>query len=100
MGISMFVVGFTVGNEKTELAGYFVSLIDLYSNFVCIVLCYKPFKKHYGRACGWMDTRCSACWMGCFERDSAVEVESNMANVVKISANTLEVDAETVETSC
>lgn len=51
---------------KTELSRFVVhtlAAIDLYSNFVNVMLTYNVFDKYYYTICGSVDNLCRACWM-------------------------------------
>ena len=40
----------------------YVALFDVYTNFICVIMCYKMFKKYYQNVCSCMDIKCRICW--------------------------------------
>ena len=41
---------------------YFV-LLDVYTNFLCVILSYTAFVKYYQTLCKCMDIKCRSCWV-------------------------------------
>ena len=44
------------------LAGAF-DILDVYTNFISGIMCYRQFQGHYNFCCGCTDRRCRICWM-------------------------------------
>ena len=40
----------------------YLSTMDMYTNFLCIVLCDKMFKQRYLCLCSFVDKKCRLCW--------------------------------------
>ena len=41
---------------------HYVALFDVYTNFICVIFCYKSFKGYYTKICSCMDNKCRVCW--------------------------------------
>ena len=39
----------------------FIGLIDLYTNFICVILCNKMFQDNYQKLCSCLDKQCVKC---------------------------------------
>ena len=48
---------FTFGS----LMNYQLPMMDIYTNFVCVILTYGPFTKQYTKICGCCDKKCKSC---------------------------------------
>ena len=46
------------------IVGY-VTLLDTYTNFLAVVLCFKSFADEYDIICGCSDKICNKCWLCC-----------------------------------
>ena len=45
-----------------EWLSIFVAIADLYTNFICVIMCFKAFKSHYDLLCHGLDSICKICW--------------------------------------
>ena len=75
------MTGFTSGSDN-KLLGWiqtYITMMDIFTNFLCVVLYYTPFKPLYGRLCSCCDSVCSDCWTNCVTATS-----SNSANNLKM----------------
>ena len=41
----------------------YILICDIFTNYMCIVLCFKSFKIYYSKLCKHMDTICRCCWI-------------------------------------
>ena len=44
-----------------SLINYQLPMMDIYTNFICVILTYGPFTKHYVVLCGICDLQCKKC---------------------------------------
>ena len=44
------------------IANLFV-LLDVYTNFLCVIMCYKAFGRYYKNFCKCFDIKCRKCWV-------------------------------------
>ena len=65
-----------------------MAVIDLYTNFMNVMLTYAVFKKHYYRICGCMDKKCRKCWLGIIMGDDEIQLSAMMSRSKSLSANT------------
>eukprot|EP01084_Bolivina_argentea_P265102 449237_1 len=40
----------------------YITICDIYTNFVCVILSYKVFKIYYIKLCSVSDSKCRNCW--------------------------------------
>eukprot|EP01084_Bolivina_argentea_P201287 344080_1 len=60
------VAFFSVSNESRhfewiDIVSDYMTALDTFTNFCCIVLCYKSFKFYYGKLCQPADAKCRIC---------------------------------------
>ena len=53
---------FQANDSWSEWIATFVSMSDIYTNFICIIFCYKVFKPYYNKICKCCDRKCRKCW--------------------------------------
>eukprot|EP01084_Bolivina_argentea_P201267 344055_1 len=58
----VFLICVHVEISWMQAIGDWFGLFDIYTNFVCVVLCYQDFKKYYMTLCGIIDSKCNLCW--------------------------------------
>eukprot|EP00484_Ammonia_sp_Unknown_P018608 CAMPEP_0197042156 /NCGR_PEP_ID=MMETSP1384-20130603/18583_1 /TAXON_ID=29189 /ORGANISM="Ammonia sp." /LENGTH=224 /DNA_ID=CAMNT_0042473209 /DNA_START=514 /DNA_END=1188 /DNA_ORIENTATION=+ len=57
-------VHYSSNHEYVQLVSYSLLSLDIYSNFLCIVLSYRWFNRWYLILCGCVDAHCHGCWIG------------------------------------
>lgn len=70
----------------------YIALFDLYTNFICVILCYKSFKGIYENICSCCDKLCRVCWMKIIDKRTGKEIDENviaMNNHIKDQENTI-----------
>ena len=64
------------GSTNNDIYGWihiYVVVCDLITNFICISLTFKPFKRYYEIMCVCLDTQCQKCWRNMLSK----AIESN-----------------------
>ena len=56
---------------------HIIGSIDVYTNFINVILMNKAFDRYYIKFCGSLDIRCRKCWM---RRLDSVQNEKQLAN--------------------
>ena len=61
--------------------------LDIYSNFICTILCYEPFKISYYKYCKCPDSICNKIWGRYFQSALAMKniIQSQSDNHVNIA---------------
>ena len=59
------------------------TLIDIYTNFLCVILSYKAFNSLYQSLCGIMDGLCRLCWFKIINKNSQEIEEIQMETTTK-----------------
>ena len=63
------------------IANYFV-LLDVYTNFLCVIMCYKAFRRYYKTLCSCFDIKCRKCWVNviyagnCCDKDLMLQMHT------------------------
>ena len=68
---------------------WFLQLGDIYTNFLCAVLCLKMYSKRYVKICKCLDVKCRKCWISILQNkeDAAtlnpvhIQLESNTLSI-------------------
>ena len=60
--IGVSVQAFTT-SEASRFGSHLLGVMDLFTNFVNVILMYKVFNMYYYRCCGRVDDSCKKCWM-------------------------------------
>eukprot|EP00483_Globobulimina_turgida_P012102 UN12124 len=60
-GIILFIAWNHSSNLPLWYFKDFCFVLEIYTNFICILLTYRHFKKQYVTFCGFMDRRCKSC---------------------------------------
>ena len=55
----------------------YVTMTDVFTNFLCVILYYKQFKPIYGKLCSCLDNICNKCWSK-LVADAAIETNLKM----------------------
>ena len=63
--------------------GQFMSMFDVFTNFLCVMLSYKLFERQYEFLCCCMDKCCQRCWS-----DIATKDETNIASTIESTCDT------------
>ena len=58
----------------------YISTLDLYSNFICVLFCEKAFKDKYFMICSCLDLKCRDCWRSIVV-DKKNKVARNTSNI-------------------
>ena len=53
----------------------YVTMADIFANFICVVLYYKQFKHFYGKLCFCLDNICSKCWTKLVAKKEQIDLE-------------------------
>ena len=43
----------------------YITIFDVYTNCLCIIMCHIAFKSYYLFICKYMDNMCRTCWIFC-----------------------------------
>ena len=65
---------FRLNNIYSEWISIFIALADIYTNFICIVFCYKYFKPFYNKLCKCLDMKCRKCWIIIISKNNANQI--------------------------
>lgn len=60
-------------NFDTVLAhwiNHYASLGDIFTNFICVILCFKLFQNLYDKLCVSLDSKCHYCWRSMLNQDA------------------------------
>ena len=63
--------------------GQFMSMLDVFTNFLCVMLSHKVFDSQYQFLCCCMDKCCKRCWSGIATKD-----EINMISTIESTCET------------
>lgn len=61
------ITNILISNESTdtyftEWLNHYITIGDIYTNFVCVILCFKSFQGCYDKVCVAMDNKCHSWW--------------------------------------
>merc|ERR1711933_284617 len=70
-----------------EFFAHFMITLDVYTNFVCIMLSYKYYSKIYGKIC-CIHTYCTLCWRELVEEFNAEDVIKSIHTLSTLSSST------------
>eukprot|EP01084_Bolivina_argentea_P302327 521823_1 len=66
----LLITSRVVKNTHAQLTSrIFMNAIDIYINFLCIILSFQYFNKSYDQCCHRVDTKCRYCWGKIMSRD-------------------------------
>ena len=68
---------------------WFLQLGDIYTNFLCAVLCLKMYSKRYVKICKCLDAKCRKCWINILQNKEHaatlkpvhIQLESNTLSI-------------------
>ena len=87
------ILYFRLNDIYSEWTSIFISLIDLYTNFICIIFSYKIFKPFYHILCKCLDSKCRACWIKLItERNDVnimIQIQSTRKNTDDLTITTM-----------
>ena len=73
--------------------GAYILILDIFMNYICIVLCFRSFKMNYIKLCKWMDLMCRKCWIVIIPRANdavtmkMMEIVVNDFDLKKVNSN-------------
>ena len=73
-----------------EFLGHFMTLIDVFSNFICMILSYKYYNKIYLKIC-CVHSCCNHCWIRLSKKQTTVR---KSLHIQVISASNVESNAK------
>eukprot|EP01083_Nonionella_stella_P081374 224111_1 len=62
---NIIIIASSGGNPSSDAVQwlqFFMTLCNIYINFLCVVLFYHHFKPLYTKCCSCFDTKCNKCW--------------------------------------
>ena len=89
ISILLFATFITIKSQNLfiEIAGSWIGLLDLYTNFLCVIICYGPFKMYYMVLCKCVDKRCFRCWSYMITNKNNQQSESELECNVSTDEN-------------
>ena len=88
MTFMIFLIGDGVSRHKSLwLLQIMLIIMDIYSNFICVVLTYKMFDNQYRRCCGCADEKCRKClfFIANYERFETATKKHTHVDSIEIS---------------
>eukprot|EP01083_Nonionella_stella_P087832 244520_1 len=61
---------------------YLITTVDLFTNFLCIMLQFKPFKHYYILLCSCFDTKCRLCWASIAQSQINVSMQTSNTSII------------------
>ena len=71
---------------------WFLQLTDIYTNFLCLVLCLKMYSNHYHKICKCLDIKCRKCWTMILQNNE--ETNTLKPIHIQLASNTVSIPSQ------
>lgn len=91
MDVPTLIIRFSLISHTTEWINKYVTLFDIFTNYLCIIMCYPLFDKYYKQICGPFDHLCKKCLSKSIGTEN-LKHEKNLSDMMEIDAKNLNLD--------
>ena len=89
--IPTLMIRFNVMSHAAEWINKYTTLFDIFTNYLCIIMCYPLFDKYYKQICGSLDNLCKKCLSKSIGAEN-LKHEKNLSDILEIDINDLDLD--------
>ena len=89
LNIIAIIIQIFISTRLTWFIGQLVGVMDLYSNFLNVMLTHAVFNDYYQILCGRVDISCRNCWMRVInKKDNNFNVDRELSELVNVNSVT------------